>query len=134
MLKKGDFLYNTRTLKKVKLSRLVRMHSNEMEDVSEVFAGDICALFGIDCASGDTFVTDPKLELSMESIHVPDPVISMSIRPANSKDLDNFSKAVARFTKEDPTYHVTHSLIHFSVEIVLTLFLFFFSFFFSDSV
>ena len=106
MLKRGDVLYNTRNRKKVKVARLVRMHSNEMEDVNEVYAGDICALFGIDCASGDTFVTDAKLELAMESIHVPDPVISMSIRPSNSKDLENFSKAVARFTKEDPTYHV----------------------------
>ena len=77
-----------------------------MEDVNEVFAGDICALFGVDCASGDTFVTDPKLVMALESIHIPDPVISMSIRPAQSKDMDNFSKAVGRFTKEDPTYHV----------------------------
>lgn len=110
MLKKGDTLYNTRTRKKIRLARLVRMHSNEMEDVNEVYAGDICALFGVDCASGDTFVTDPKLELALESIHIPDPVISMAIRPTNSKDMDNFSKAVGRFTKEDPTYHVISSL------------------------
>lgn len=107
MLKRGDTLYNTRTRKKTRLARLVRMHSNEMEDVNEVYAGDICCLFGVDCASGDTFVTDAKLELALESIHVPDPVISMAIRPTQSKDMDNFSKAVARFTKEDPTYHVT---------------------------
>jgi len=107
-LKRGDTLYNTRTWKKVKLARLVQMHSNEMEDVNEVFSGDICALFGIDCASGDTFVTDNKQSISLESIHVPDPVISMSIRPTNTKDLDNFSKAVARFTKEDPTYHIAY--------------------------
>lgn len=106
MLKRGDMLYNTRTRKKTKLSRLVRMHSNEMEDVSEVYAGDICALFGVDCASGDTFVTEQKLQLAMETMHIPDPVISMAIRPANNKDMDNFSKAVGRFTREDPTYHV----------------------------
>jgi len=63
-----------------------------MEDVNEVYAGDIFALFGVDCASGDSFVTDPKLEVSMESIFVPEPVISMSIVPANNKDRDNFSK------------------------------------------
>lgn len=104
MLKKGDNIFNARTNRKVKVSRLVRMHSNNMEEVDEVFSGDIFALFGVDCASGDTFVNDNKLQLSMESIHVPDPVVSMSIKPKNNKDRDNFSKAVARFTKEDPTF------------------------------
>lgn len=104
MLKKGDTIYNVRTLRKVRIARLVRLHSNNMEDVNEVFAGDIFALFGVDCASGDTFVTDPKLNLSCESIFVPEPVVSMSINPANNKDRDNFSKAIARFTKEDPTF------------------------------
>nr|XP_053627288.1 LOW QUALITY PROTEIN: elongation factor G, mitochondrial-like [Cherax quadricarinatus] len=105
-LKKGNTIYNSRTGKKVKISRLVQMHSSNMEDVNEVFAGDICALFGIDCASGDTFTTDHKLNISMESMFVPDPVISMAIKPKNNKDLDAFSKAVNRFTKEDPTYRV----------------------------
>ncbi|CAH0603413.1 unnamed protein product [Chrysodeixis includens] len=103
-LKRGENIFNARTGKKVKISRLVRMHSNNMEEVNEVMAGDIFALFGVDCASGDTFVNDGKLQLSMESIHVPDPVVSMSIKPKNNKDRDNFSKAVARFTKEDPTF------------------------------
>lgn len=74
-----------------------------MEDVSEVYAGDIFALFGIDCASGDTFVNNSNLKLSMESIYIPEPVVSMSIQIKNSKDRDNFSKGIARFTKEDPT-------------------------------
>ncbi|CAH0556894.1 unnamed protein product [Brassicogethes aeneus] len=105
MLQKGDTIYNQRTQRKVRIARLVRLHSNNMEDVNEVYAGDIFALFGVDCASGDTFVTDPKSDLSLESIFVPDPVVSMAINPANSKDRDNFSKAIARFTKEDPTFH-----------------------------
>ncbi|XP_066939841.1 elongation factor G, mitochondrial [Macrobrachium rosenbergii] len=105
-LKKGEIIYNSRTGKKVKVSRLVQMHSNNMEDVSEVYAGDICALFGIDCASGDTFTTDSKSHISMESMYVPDPVISMSIKPKDNKHLDSFSKAINRFTKEDPTYTV----------------------------
>lgn len=100
----GDTIYNVRTKRKVRIARLVRLHSNTMEDVNEVYAGDIFALFGVDCASGDTFVTDPKYELSCESIFVPEPVVSMSISPVNAKDRDNFSKAVARFTKEDPTF------------------------------
>ncbi|XP_011640828.1 elongation factor G, mitochondrial [Pogonomyrmex barbatus] len=103
MLRKSDYVYNTRTRKKVRIQRLVRLHANQMEDVTEVYAGDIFALFGIDCASGDTFVRDPKLELSMESIYVPDPVVSMSVQPKHSKDRDNFAKGIGRFTKEDPT-------------------------------
>ncbi|XP_076323640.1 mitochondrial translation elongation factor G 1 [Tachypleus tridentatus] len=106
MLKKGDYIYNTRTGRRTKVSRLVRMHSNTMEDIQEAYAGDICALFGIDCASGDTFVTKKNLKVSMESIYVPDPVISMSIKPKNSKDNDNFSKGINRFTREDPTFQV----------------------------
>uniref|UniRef100_A0A6P7FSD4 Elongation factor G, mitochondrial n=1 Tax=Diabrotica virgifera virgifera TaxID=50390 RepID=A0A6P7FSD4_DIAVI len=104
-LQKGDNIYNMRTQRKVRIARLIRLHSNNMEDVNEVYSGDIFALFGVDCASGDTFVTDSKLDLSLESIFVPEPVVSMAIKPVNSKDRDNFSKAVARFTKEDPTFH-----------------------------
>lgn len=104
MLKKGDNIFNARTGRKVRVARLVRLHSNNMEDVNEVFAGDIFALFGVDCASGDTFVTDNKSNLSCESIFVPEPVVSMAINPANNKDRDSFSKAIARFTKEDPTF------------------------------
>merc|ERR1719309_289641 len=106
VVSKGDTVYNTRTGKKTRLSRLVQMHSDKMEDVSKVFSGDICAVFGVDCASGDTFVFDKELKLSMESIHVPEAVLSMSIKPADKKGDGNFSKAVARFTKEDPTYKV----------------------------
>merc|ERR1719474_1839695 len=109
-IKKGDTVWNTRTGKKTRLSRLVQMHSNKMEDVSEVFAGDICAVFGVDCASGDSFVLERDLKLSMESIFVPDPVISMSVKPIDKKSEGNFSKAVARFTKEDPTFRVWYDV------------------------
>uniref|UniRef100_A0A3Q3X3B6 Elongation factor G, mitochondrial n=1 Tax=Mola mola TaxID=94237 RepID=A0A3Q3X3B6_MOLML len=105
-LKKGEYIYNTRTSKKVRVQRLVRLHAEQMEDVDEVYAGDICALFGIDCASGDTFTSRTSANLSMESIHVPEPVISMAIKPSNKNDLDKFSKGINRFTREDPTFRV----------------------------
>jgi len=103
---KGATVWNTRTGKKTRLSRLVVMHADKMEDVDTVFAGDICAVFGVDCASGDSFVMEREQQLSMESIHVPEAVISMSIKPTDSKKQQNFTKAVTRFTKEDPTYRV----------------------------
>ncbi|XP_077987283.1 elongation factor G, mitochondrial-like [Glandiceps talaboti] len=105
-LNKGDSMYNARTGRRVRVPRLVRMHSNNMEDVNEVYAGDICALFGVDCYSGDTFVANQKMSLSMESMFVPDPVISLSMRPEKKQDSDNFGKAIGRFTKEDPTFKV----------------------------
>ena len=96
-VKKGDSVWNTRTGKKTRLSRLVRMHSDKMEDVTCVYAGDICAVFGVECASGDSFVLDREQRISMESIHVPEPVLSMSIKPAEKKGETNFAKAVARY-------------------------------------
>ncbi|XP_038203061.1 elongation factor G, mitochondrial [Arvicola amphibius] len=105
-LKKGNTIYNTRTGKKVRVQRLVRMHADMMEDVEEVYAGDICALFGIDCASGDTFTDKDNSGLSMESIHVPEPVISVAMKPSNKNDLEKFSKGIGRFTREDPTFKV----------------------------
>ena len=104
-LKKGSNIFNARTNKKVKVPRIVRMHSNEMEETQEIGAGEICAVFGIDCASGDTF-TDGTLGYSMTSMFVPEPVISLSIKPKDNKDLPNFSKAMARFQREDPTFRV----------------------------
>ncbi|NXO97984.1 EFGM factor, partial [Certhia brachydactyla] len=106
MLRKSDYIYNTRTGKRVRVQRLVRMHSDNMEDVNEVYAGDICALFGIDCASGDTFTDKTSTDISMESIHIPDPVISVAMKPSNKNDLDKFSKGLGRFTREDPTFRV----------------------------
>jgi elongation factor G len=102
-MKKGDTIINSRDGKKVKLGRLVRMHSDEMEEIAEAGAGDIVALFGIDCASGDTF-TSPDVSVSMSSMFVPEPVISLAIIPEDNKAQINMSKALNRFTKEDPTF------------------------------
>ncbi|KAJ5408976.1 Elongation factor G [Penicillium cosmopolitanum] len=106
-LRKSANVFNARNNKKVKIPRIVRMHSNEMEEVNEIGAGEICAVFGVECASGDTF-TDGQLGYSMSSMFVPEPVISLSIKPKQTKDAANFSKAMARFQREDPTFRVTY--------------------------
>ncbi|MBW1882644.1 MAG: elongation factor G [Deltaproteobacteria bacterium] len=103
-LKKGDAIYNMRTGKKVKVGRLIRMHSDEMQDIEDTAAGDIVALFGVDCASGDTF-TDGSVDIAMTSMHIPEPVISLSIKPKDQKASDNMGKALGRFVREDPTFH-----------------------------
>lgn len=97
-------IVNTRTGKKHKVGRLVRMHANEMEEIADAGAGDIVAIFGLDCYSGDTF-TDGTMPVSMTSMFVPSPVISLSIKPVDNKSEINLSKALRRFTKEDPTFH-----------------------------
>lgn len=102
-LKKGEELYNTRSRKKFKVGRLVRMNSASMEDINEGVPGDIVALFGIDCASGDTFCSG-GLNYAMSSMYVPEPVISLAITPKDKKSADQMAKALNRFTKEDPTF------------------------------
>ena len=104
-IKKGEELYNTRTKKRFKVGRLVRMNSAQMEDINEGCAGDIVALFGVDCASGDTFVSG-GINYSMASMYVPEPVISLSITPKDKQAAMQMSKALNRFTKEDPTFRV----------------------------
>ncbi|KAK1217290.1 Elongation factor G, mitochondrial [Marasmius sp. AFHP31] len=103
-LRKGQTIYNARTGKKVKLSRLARMHSNEMEDIESIGPGEICAMFGVECSSGDTF-TDGSTSYSMTSMYVPEPVISLAIK-SNGIETPNFSRALNRFQKEDPTFRV----------------------------
>jgi elongation factor G len=102
-LNKGDTVFNSRTGKKVKIGRLCRMHSDEMEDIDSCGSGDIVALFGVDCASGDTF-SSGDISCSMSSMHIPEPVISLAIVPVDNKAQINMSKALNRFTKEDPTF------------------------------
>ncbi len=102
-LKKGATIINSRTQKKHKVGRLVRMHADSMEDIGDSSAGDIVALFGIDCASGDTF-TDESVQISMTSMYVPDPVISIAIKPVDKKTVDKMGKALGRFVREDPTF------------------------------
>ncbi len=102
---KGDVIFNSSNDKKVKIPRLVQMHADEMNDVEEAQAGDIVAMFGVDCASGDTF-TDGKVKYTMTSMFVPNAVISLAIAPKDKTGQANFSKALNKFTKEDPTLRV----------------------------
>jgi elongation factor G len=103
-LGKGSSIINSRTKRKHKVGRLGRMHAAEMEEIEEAHAGDIVAMFGIECASGDTF-TDESVQVAMSSMHVPAPVISLSIKPTDNKAQDNMGKALGRFVREDPTFH-----------------------------
>ncbi len=100
---KGSTIVNIRSGKKIKVGRLVRMHADQMEDIDVIPAGYIGALFGVECSSGDTFVS-PGLNLAMTSMYVPEPVISLAIVPKDNKAQINMSKALSRFTKEDPTF------------------------------
>ncbi|MCA8997417.1 MAG: elongation factor G, partial [Planctomycetaceae bacterium] len=103
---KGESYTNARTGKKVRFGRLVRMHANDREDIDVAEAGDIVAIVGIDCASGDTFCSE-GVNYSLESIYVPEPVIRLSIEPAQRDGADRLSKALERFRREDPTFHVS---------------------------
>lgn len=102
---KGDFIVNTTNKKSVKIPRLARMHADKMEELDVSYAGDIVAVFGIDCASGDTFVVD-GYNVSMQSMHVPDAVISLAVAPKDKAGANNFTKALQKFRKEDPTFRV----------------------------
>jgi elongation factor G len=102
-LKKGDTAVNVRTGQKVKFGRVVRMHADQMEEIERIPAGYIGAFFGIDCISGDSFTSEGQ-KLSMTSMHIPKPVISLAIAPNDIKSETNLAKALNRFTKEDPTF------------------------------
>ncbi len=105
-VKKGGTYYNQRTSRKERFSRIVRMHSDKREEIDQAFAGDIVAVMGIDCASGDTYSETPKY-CSLENMFIPDPVISVAIAPADRGASEKLGKALQRFRKEDPTYRVS---------------------------
>ncbi|MCF7912848.1 MAG: elongation factor G [Candidatus Cloacimonetes bacterium] len=102
-IKKGTDLTNLITGKKIKVGRLAKLHANNMEDIDIAAAGDIAAIFGVDCALGDTFVTG-NAHFSMRHAYVPEPILSISIQPEDKKSSDNMAKALSRFTREDPTF------------------------------
>ncbi|KAA8494318.1 Elongation factor G-2, mitochondrial [Porphyridium purpureum] len=103
-LRRGETIYNVRTRKKQRVPRLIRMHADNMEEVEAVTSGDIGALFGLECASGDSFTSGEHLTL--ESLYVPEPVMSLAISPTVRDQQANFGKGMSRFTREDPTLRV----------------------------
>ncbi|MDR1923829.1 MAG: elongation factor G [Planctomycetaceae bacterium] len=105
-LKKGESYYNQRTGNKERISRIFRMHANSREEIESATAGDIVAVIGIDCSSGDTFASEKDF-CTLESMYVPEPVIRIAIRSKATKDADKLSKALYRFRKEDPTLSIS---------------------------
>ncbi len=103
---KGETYVNQRTGRKERFSRIVRMHADEREEIAEAQAGDIVAVMGIDCASGDTYAATAKY-CTLESMFVPEPVIKIAVSPESRGDADKLGKALARFRKEDPTFRVS---------------------------
>ncbi|NQU26053.1 MAG: elongation factor G, partial [Candidatus Nealsonbacteria bacterium] len=105
-LVKGGTYFNQRTGRKTRLSRIVRMHANQREDIDTASAGDIVAVLGIDCTSGDTFASEQRY-CTLENMFVPEPVIRVSIAPSARDGADRLSKALQQFRREDPTFQVT---------------------------
>lgn len=105
-ISKGDILLNTRTNKRIRVPRLVLVHAKDMKEANVLTAGDIGAFFGIECNSGDTFVKDGSEPLAMESMFIPEPVMSLSIEVKASDDMMKLAKAFSKFQKEDPTFKV----------------------------
>jgi elongation factor G len=104
-LRKGEFYYNTRLRKKQRVSRILRVHSDKKEDIDSAGAGDIIAVMGVECATGDTYCAE-GYNYSLESIFAPAPVIDLSIAANKQQDADKLSKALSRFMREDPTFRV----------------------------
>ena len=103
---KGESYYNQRSGRKERFSRIVRMHADQREDVDEALAGDIVAVLGVDCASGDTYASKYP-SCTLQSMYVPEPVIQMAIAPADRDGADRLSKALHRFRREDPTLRIS---------------------------
>jgi elongation factor G len=108
-LSKGSFYFNSRQRRRTRISRILRIHADQKEDIDSASAGDIVAVMGVECATGDTYCADGT-DVSLESIYAAEPVIDLSIRPVKRADYDKLAKALHRFMREDPTFrvHVDH--------------------------
>ena len=102
----GDSIVNTSTGKKERLGRLLRMHANAREEISDIFTGDIVAAVGLkQTTTGDT-LADPNSPIQLESMTFPEPVISVAIEPKTKVDSDKLGDALQRLAEEDPTFRV----------------------------
>ena len=102
----GSYVYNSRSGKKERVSRLFQMHSNHQNPVDEICAGDIGAVVGLkDIHTGDT-LCDEDAPIVLESMDFPDPVIGIAVEPKTQKDLDKLSVGLAKLAEEDPTFTV----------------------------
>ena len=104
-LRKGDSLYNSRTQQLVRVNRIVRIEADKRQELDAAAVGEIVGLLGVDCASGDTLCS-PDINLSLEGILAPEPVMTLAITPKSQEDVDRIAKALHRFVQEDPTLHV----------------------------
>ncbi len=105
-LKAGSYVLNVTKGEKQRIGRLLRMHANHREEIPDVSAGEICAVVGLDAATGDT-LADEKHPILLEKLEFPDPVISMAIEPKTKKDQEKLSQVLNKFMKEDPTFKAT---------------------------
>ena len=106
ILKAGSYIYNASKGKKERISRLVRMKADQREEIDEIRAGDICAVVGLkDTTTGDTLCEEAD-PIILESIHFPEPVISVAIEPQTKVDQDKLSTSLNKLAEEDPTFKV----------------------------
>ena len=105
-LKTGDSVLNPRTRKTERIGRLLKMHANKREEITEILAGDICAAVGLkNLVTGDTICTD-KAPVVLESIDFPEPVIEVAVEPKTKADQEKMGMALAKLAQEDPTFRV----------------------------
>ncbi len=106
VLKTGDTVLNPRTGKTERVGRLVKMHANKREDITEIYAGDICACVGMkELKTGDTLCS-PNDPVALSAIDFPEPVISVAVEPKTKGDQEKMGMALARLADEDPTFKV----------------------------
>ena len=106
-LNSGEGVYNVAKGRSERIGRLVKMHANKREDITEVLAGDICAVVGLKSVSTGDTICDEKSPVILESIDFPAPVIQLAIEPKTKVDQEKLGMAIAKLVQEDPTLHVS---------------------------